>query len=60
MGFSFVKPDEETLAKSPPRAKEKIIPPDKRKRGFAEVVLGLDREQAVCEASRCLRCDLEK
>ncbi len=59
-GFSFVKPDEETLAKSPPRAEEKIIPPDKRKRGFAEVVLGLDREQAVCEASRCLRCDLEE
>ena len=59
-GFSFVKPDEETLAKSPPRAEEKIIPLDKRKRGFAEVVLGLDREQAVGEAQRCLRCDLEE
>jgi NADH-quinone oxidoreductase subunit F len=59
-GFSFVKPDEETLEKSPPRAEEKIIPLDKRKLGFAEVVLGLDREQAVCEASRCLRCDLEE
>ena len=59
-GFSFVKPDEETLAKSPQRAEEKYIPLDKRKRGFAEVVLGLDREQAVCEAQRCLRCDLEE
>jgi len=59
-GFSFVKPDEETLAKSPPRAEERIIPLSKRKRGFAEVVLGLDKEQAICEASRCLRCDLEK
>jgi NADPH-dependent glutamate synthase beta subunit-like oxidoreductase len=59
-GFSFVKPDEETLEKSPPRAEEKFIPLDKRKRGFAEVVLGLDRKQAVCEAQRCLRCDLEK
>ncbi|MHC4653766.1 MAG: NADH-quinone oxidoreductase subunit NuoF [Planctomycetota bacterium] len=59
-GFSFVKPDEETLEKAPPRAEEKIIPLDKRKRGFAEVVLGLDREQAVGEAQRCLRCDLEE
>jgi NADH-quinone oxidoreductase subunit F len=59
-GFSFVKPDEETLAKSPPRAEEKFIPLKKRKRGFAEVVLGLDREQAVGEARRCLRCDLEE
>ncbi|MHC4595634.1 MAG: NADH-quinone oxidoreductase subunit NuoF [Planctomycetota bacterium] len=60
MGFSFVKPDEETLAKSPPRAEEEFIPLSKRKRGFAEVVLGLDREQAVGEAQRCLRCDLEE
>jgi NADH-quinone oxidoreductase subunit F len=59
-GFSFTKPDEETLAKSPPRAEEKIIPLEKRKRGFAEVVLGLDKEQAFNEAIRCLRCDLEK
>jgi NADH-quinone oxidoreductase subunit F len=60
IGFSFAKPDEETLEKAPPRAEEKYIPLDKRKRGFAEVMLGLDREQAVCEAQRCLRCDLEK
>jgi NADPH-dependent glutamate synthase beta subunit-like oxidoreductase len=59
-GFSFVKPDEETLAESPPRAVEKTIPIEKRKRSFAEVVLGLDREQAAREASRCLRCDLER
>jgi len=59
-GVSFVKPDEETLAKSPPRAEEKVVSPSKRKRGFAEVVLGLDREEAVCEALRCLRCDLEE
>jgi len=59
-GFSFVKPDEETLAKSPPRAQEKFIPLNQRKRGFAEVVLGLDREQAIDEAQRCLRCDLEE
>ncbi len=42
------------------RAEEKMIPLSKRKRGFAEVVLGLDREQAIVEAGRCLRCDLER
>jgi len=60
VGFSFTKFEEESLAQSPPRAEEKIIPLEKRKRGFAEVVLGLDREQALTEAGRCLRCDLEK
>ena len=59
-GFSFTKPDEEILAQSTPRVEEKIIPLEKRKRGFAEVVLGLDRQQAIAEACRCLRCDLEK
>ncbi|NIA16750.1 MAG: NADH-quinone oxidoreductase subunit NuoF, partial [Planctomycetes bacterium] len=60
IGFSFTKPDEETLAKSVDRAGEKSIPFEKRKHGFAEVVLGLDRQQALTEACRCLRCDLEK
>jgi len=59
-GFSFVKPDEEALAQAPPRFEEEIIPPSQRMRGFAEVVLGIDREQALAEAGRCLRCDLEK
>jgi len=60
MGFSFTKPDEESLAQAPPRFEEKEIPIEQRKRGFAEVVLGIDREQALGEAGRCLRCDLEK
>ena len=59
-GFSFTKPDEEALAEAPPRFEEKEIPIEQRKRGFAEVVLGIDREQALGEAGRCLRCDLEK
>jgi NADPH-dependent glutamate synthase beta subunit-like oxidoreductase len=59
-GFSFTKPDEETLAQAPPRFEEGIIPLNQRRRGFAEVVLGIDREQALAEAGRCLRCDLEK
>jgi NADH-quinone oxidoreductase subunit F len=59
-GFSFTRPDEETLAKSPLRPEERNIPLKERKRGFAEVVLGLDRPLALAEAGRCLRCDLEK
>ncbi len=59
-GFSFTKPDEETLAQSPLRPEEKNIPLEERKRGFAEVVLGLDHPLALAEAGRCLRCDLEK
>ena len=60
VGFSFTKPDEEALTKAPLRPEEKSIPPKERKRGFAEVVLGLDRSMALAEAGRCLRCDLEK
>jgi NADPH-dependent glutamate synthase beta subunit-like oxidoreductase len=50
----------ETTVESPVRVEEGMIPVNKRKRGFAEVVLGLDREQAILEAGRCLRCDLER
>jgi formate dehydrogenase beta subunit len=59
-GFSFAKPDEETVALSPPRVEEKTLSPEKRTRGFAEVVLGLDRKQVLTEAGKCLRCDLEE
>ncbi|MBN1806166.1 MAG: NADH-quinone oxidoreductase subunit NuoF [Sedimentisphaerales bacterium] len=60
IGFTFTKPDEEVLAKSVARPKEKNISLKKRKRGFEEVVLGLDQPLALEEAARCLRCDLEK
>ena len=60
VGFSFTKPDEEALLKSPIRPEEKSIPLKERKRGFAEVVLGLDHSLALAEAGRCLRCDLER
>jgi NADPH-dependent glutamate synthase beta subunit-like oxidoreductase len=59
-GFSFAKPDEEALDQALPRFEEEIIPLSQRRRSFAEVVLGIDREQALAEAGRCLRCDLEK
>jgi NADH-quinone oxidoreductase subunit F len=32
---------------------------DWRKRNFAEVEVSLSIEEAICEAKRCLRCDLE-
>ncbi len=60
VGFAISKPNEEALAKASERIEEKLIPFNKRKRGFAEVVLGLDRTSALAEAARCLRCDLEK
>jgi NADH-quinone oxidoreductase subunit F len=59
-GFSIAKPDEEKMSQLIPRIEEKSIPLEQRTRGFAEVVLGLDRRQAVEEAGRCLRCDLEQ
>ena len=60
IGFSFTKPDEAALTKSIARPEEKTISLKERKRGFAEVVLGLDRSLALAEAGRCLRCDLEE
>jgi NADH-quinone oxidoreductase subunit F len=59
-GFSLTRPDEEAAAQVSERVEEKTIPLNKRTRGFAEVVLGLDRGQATSEAGRCLRCDLER
>jgi NADH-quinone oxidoreductase subunit F len=59
-GLSILKPPEESAAQSLPRSERKTISLKERRRGFAEVVLGLDKAQALAEAGRCLRCDLEK
>ena len=59
-GFSLAGADKEALTQSSPRSEERLIAPKERTRSFAEVVLGLDREQAFVEAGRCLRCDLEE
>jgi len=40
------------------RVKMPHIDPDERKRGFAEVELGLKENDALYEANRCWRCDL--
>jgi NADPH-dependent glutamate synthase beta subunit-like oxidoreductase len=58
-GFPLRKPDE-AVSEPIQRVQEKNISLSERKRGFAEVVLGLDRTEAIVEAGRCLRCDLEK
>jgi len=38
----------------------KMLPLNKRLKGYAQVVLGFDEEKAVEECRRCLRCDLEE
>jgi len=37
-----------------------MLPLDDRIKGFAQVELGFDKEKAIEEATRCLRCDLEE
>ncbi|MFH0812147.1 MAG: FAD-dependent oxidoreductase [Pseudomonadota bacterium] len=41
-----------------PREKVSQLAREKRFQGFQEVTLGYDREKAIKEAKRCLRCDL--
>jgi len=41
------------------RATPPTLPPEVRKRSFAEVEFSLSAEEATSEARRCLRCDLE-
>jgi len=43
-----------------PREKVKLETPRERVRDFREIEKGLTKEQALREATRCLRCDLEK
>jgi NADH-quinone oxidoreductase subunit F len=51
------KPEPE--AATAPRAELQRAPAEWRRRNFAEVEVSLSIEEAVCEANRCLRCDLE-
>jgi len=43
-----------------PRVKMPCLSIEERKKGFKEVELGLDRDKAIREAKRCLRCDIEQ
>jgi len=38
----------------------KMLPLNERLKGFAQVVLGFEQENAIEETKRCLRCDLEE
>jgi NADH-quinone oxidoreductase subunit F len=42
-----------------PRVRPQRVPAQERVKSFVEVVCNITDEQARCEASRCLRCDLE-
>ena len=42
------------------RPTTKMLPLDERLKGYAQVVLGFNPEQAIEETKRCLRCDLEE
>ncbi len=51
--------EEETLADQP-RIVVPTLPSSERKRSFKEIELALPENEAVIEAKRCLRCDLEQ
>jgi NADPH-dependent glutamate synthase beta subunit-like oxidoreductase len=53
-GIEMIEEEEER-----PRLVMRTRPPAERKKDFAEVQLGFTEEQALQEAARCLRCDLE-
>jgi NADH-quinone oxidoreductase subunit F len=38
--------------------RSRCVPPDQRRGNFQEISLGYNGEQALQEASRCLRCDV--
>ncbi len=50
---------EEETTEEKPRIQIELESPEKRVKGFNEVEKGFSEEQALQEATRCLRCDLE-
>jgi NADH-quinone oxidoreductase subunit F len=50
--------DEETTEEKP-RVQIELESPEERVKGFSEVEKGFTEAQALQEATRCLRCDLE-
>jgi NADH-quinone oxidoreductase subunit F len=65
--YDFIRPSEyvapvemtEEEAEQAERPETHWLPADQRKNSFAEVELSLSEEEAVREAKRCLRCDLQ-
>ncbi len=60
VGSSLRRPSEEEIEKIVPRVQEPVLSLADRESSFAEVVCGLTPGAACQEASRCLRCDLER
>ena len=58
--FQLPLPEEEKEIKRAPRIPLKFIELKHRISSFDECVAGYDPEQAVEEASRCLRCDVKE
>ena len=52
-------PAEEAETKEQPRVIITELPSEERGRSFEEVALGYSAEEAMEEAGRCLRCDVE-
>jgi len=50
---------EEETTEEKPRIQIELESPEKRVKGFGEVEKGFTEQQALQEATRCLRCDLE-
>ncbi|HHY45848.1 MAG TPA: FAD-dependent oxidoreductase, partial [Firmicutes bacterium] len=48
------------IEKETPRVATNHLPIERRCPGFAEVDLGFTEDQALAEASRCLRCDIKE
>ena len=51
--------EEEEIWEEKPRLEVPVLPTQQRKQSFEEIELGFSEEQAIEEAKRCLRCDLE-
>ena len=62
VGTSMQRPTEEELEKTLDlaRVEEPTVPVEQRRGNFAEVLHGLTPDAAHAEASRCMRCDLER
>jgi NADH-quinone oxidoreductase subunit F len=51
--------EEDEVWEEKPRLEVPVLSTEQRKRSFEEIELGFSEEQAIEEAKRCLRCDLE-
>ncbi len=60
MSVSLYRASDEELENATKMHHEPVLPVEERLGDFREVVSGFDRAGACAEASRCLRCDLEK